>query len=182
VSSSFRSSFRSIEVVAGPALVPSIGFAVAAVFVQTMFGHDVAFHGAVPSFVTIGVVLYAAKVGARRGALFGLIAGLLEDCFAGTGGAWTIATTATGLAVGGISRTFFSDGVPMLGALVALAILLRDALFWGVMSIEGYPRGLAAVHLHASLWQAAMTGICAVAYLVVRDRFIVDRTTVERYP
>ena len=147
-----------------------------------MFGRAVAFHGAVPSLVTIAVVLYAAKVGARRGGVFGLIAGLLEDCFAGTGGAWTISTTLTGLAVGGISRTFFSDGVPMLGALVALAILLRDAVFWGVMSIEGYPRGFAVAHFHAALWQAAISGVCAMLYLLVRDRFIVDRTTVERYP
>jgi rod shape-determining protein MreD len=177
-----RNSFRSIEVVSGPALVPTIGFAVLAVFVQTMFAQFVTFHGAVPSFVTIAVVLYAAKVGARRGALFGIIAGVLEDSFAATGGAWTIATTATALAVGGISRTFFSDGFAMLGALVALAILFRDALFWGVMSFEGYPRGFAAMHLHAALWQAALTGLCAMLYLLVRTRFVLDRTTVERYP
>ena len=97
-----------------------------ALFVQTTFAQFMVFHGAVPSLVTIAVVLYAAKLGARRGALFGLIAGLLEDCFAGTAGAWTIATTVTALAVGGISRTFFSDGFAMLGALVAIAVLLRD--------------------------------------------------------
>jgi rod shape-determining protein MreD len=182
VSWSSRSSFRSIEVVEGPALAPTVGLVVLAVFIQTMFGHFVTFHGAVPSLVTISVVLYAAKVGARRGAVFGIIAGVLEDCFAGTGGAWTIATTLTALAVGGISRTFFSDGIAMLGALVAIAIMLRDAIFWVVLSIEGYPRGFAVAHLHAALWQAAITGACAIVYLLFRPRFITDRTIVERYP
>ncbi len=179
---SSRSSFRSIEVVEGPALAPTVGLAVLAVLAQTMFAHFVTFHGAVPSLVTIAVVLYAAKVGARRGAVFGIIAGVLEDCFAGSGGAWTIATTLTALTVGGISRTFFSDGIAMLGALVALAIMLRDAIFWAVMSIEGYPPGFAVAHLHAALWQAAITGACALVYLILRPRFITDRTTVERYP
>jgi rod shape-determining protein MreD len=182
VSWSSRSSFRSIEVVEGPKLAPTVGFAVLAVFLQTAFANLMTFRGTVPSFVTIAVVLYAAKVGARRGALFGIIAGVLEDCFAGTGGAWTIATTLTALAVGGISRTFFSDGVAMLGALVAIAIVLRDAIFWIVMSIGGYPRGFALVHVHTALWQAAITGACAMIYLLVRPRFITDRTTVERYP
>lgn len=177
-----RSKFRSIEVVPGPALLPTIGFAILAVFTQTMFAQFVVFHGAVPSLITIAVVLYAAKVGMRRGAVFGIIAGLLEDSFAGTGGAWTLGTTLTALAVGGISRTFFSDGFAMLGALVGLAVLLRDAVFWGIMRLEGYPPGLAAVHFHAALWQAAITAACAMAYLIVRARFIDDRTIVERYP
>lgn len=181
MSSSLRSSFRSIEVVSGPALLPAVGFAVLALFVQTMFAQFVTIHSAVPSLVTIAVVLYAAKVGARRGAIFGLIAGVLEDGFAGTGGAWTIATTALGLAVGGVSRTFFADGVAMLSALVGLAVLLRDATFWGVMRVEGYPRGLAVAHAHAAVWQAALTAACALIYLFVRGRFIPDHTTVERY-
>ncbi len=166
----------------GPALAPTAGLAVLAIFIQTMFAPFVTFHGAVPSLVTIAVVLYAAKAGARRGAVLGIIAGVIEDCFAGTGGAWTIATTITALAVGGISRTFFSDSFAMLGALVALAVLLRDAIFWIVLSIEGYPRGFAVAHAHAALWQAAMTGVCALIYLVLRERFVEERTTIERYP
>jgi hypothetical protein len=69
-----------------------------------------------------------------------------------------------------------------LEALVAIAILFRDAIFWAVMSMEGYPRGFAVAHLHAALWQAGMTGACAVVYLLLRSRFITDRTTIERYP
>jgi rod shape-determining protein MreD len=182
VSWSSRNKFRSIEVVVGPALAPTIGLAVLAVFIQTMFAQFVTFHGTLPSLVTITVVLYAAKVGARRGAVLGIVAGVLEDSFAGTGGAWTIATTLMALAVGGISRTFFADGFGMLAVLVAIAVLLRDAIFWAVMSMQGYPRGLASAHLHAALWQAAMTAACTLLYLFLRDRIFTDRMTVERYP
>jgi rod shape-determining protein MreD len=182
MSSFSRSRFRSIEVVTGPALWPTIGLTVAAVFAQTVFAPFMTIHGVVPSLVTIAVVLYAAKGGARRGAILGIVAGLLEDCFGGTGGAWTIATTMTALVVGGIARTFFSDGFAMLGALVALAVFLRDGLFWIMMSLQGYPRGFAVAHVHAAIWQAALTGGCAVLYLAARSRFVADRTAVERYP
>lgn len=181
MSSFSRNKFRSVEIVTGPALVPTIGWTVLAVFVQTIFAQLVAFRGAVPSLAMIAVVLYALKAGARRGAVLGIIVGVLEDSFAGRGGAWTIATTLTALAAGAIARGFFSDGIPMLAAVVALAVLLRDGIFWTVMSIEGYPRGLATTHLHAALWQAALTGVCAIVYLIARARFIVDRTAVERF-
>ncbi len=181
MSSFSRSNFRSIEVVTGPALIPTIGWTVLAVFVQTVCAGLLTEHAAVPSFATIAVVLYALKAGARRGALLAIIAGILEDSFAGSGGAWTIATTLMALAAGAVSRGFFSDGFPMLGAVVALAIVVRDTIFWIVMSLQGYPRGFVTAHVHATLWQAALTGGCAMVYLVVRGRFVVDRTAVERF-
>jgi len=182
VSSFSRNKFRSIEVVSGPALVPTLGLTVLAVFAQTLFARFALFHGTVPSLVTIAVVLYSVKAGAGRGALLGVFAGSLEDSLAGSGGAWTIATTLMGLAAGTVARGFFSDGFVMLGGLVALGIVLRDTVFWVVMSLEGYPRGLARTHVHSTLWQAAITGLCALLYLVLRTRFIADRTAVERFP
>ncbi|GAC1431718.1 MAG: hypothetical protein NVSMB5_25720 [Candidatus Velthaea sp.] len=182
MSSLYRNKFRSIEIVSGPALVPTIGWMLLAAFAQTTLAPVLAFRGAVPSFVTIAVVLYAIRVGARRGAVLGILAGLIEDIFAGTGGAWTIASTAVALLVGLIARGFFSDGFPMLGALVALSVLVRDALFWLVMRFQGYPSGLAAAHAHAALWQAGVTGVLTVLYLIGRSRLVIDRTNVERYP
>lgn len=182
MSSFYRNKFRSIEIVSGPSLTASLGWIVIAVFAQAVLAPVLLFRGAVPSFVTIAVVLYAVRVGARRGAIAGIVAGALEDVFAGTGGTWTIATTAVALGVGGLSRGFFSDGFPMLGALVALAVIVRDAVYWGVMRLEGYPAGLATYHFHAMLWQGLLTGIMTVIYLVGRSRLVVDRTNVERYP
>lgn len=182
MSSSYRSKYRSIEIVSGPSLGPTIGWMALALFVQVTFAPYLTFRGAVPSLVTIPVVLFAIRGGARRGAILGILAGTLEDLYAGTPGAWTIATTLLALAIGRMGRGFFSDGFPMLGMLVGISVLARDALFWTVMRTQGYPTGLGAAHLHAALYQAFLTGLITVVYLVVRSRVVVDRTNVERYP
>jgi hypothetical protein len=163
VSSSREVSFARSRSSAGPALLPTIGFAILAVFTQTMFAQFVRLHGAVPSLVTIAVVLYAAKVGDATGSNVRDHRGLLEDSFAGTGGAWTIATTLTALAVGGISRTFFSDGFRNARRAGRAWRSSARRHFLGRHELEGYPPGLAAAHFHAALWQAAITASCAMA-------------------
>ncbi|MFN2459079.1 MAG: rod shape-determining protein MreD [Candidatus Velthaea sp.] len=182
MSSFYRNKYRSIEIVTGPSLLPTIGWAALAVLAQTTFAPYLMYRGAVPSFVTIAIVLYAIRAGARRGAVLGIIAGALEDVFAGTGGAWTVASTIVALGVGAVARGFFSDGFPMLGALVAITVLARDTVFWLVMRLEGYPPGLATAHAHTAIVQAALTGFITVLYLIGRSRLVVDRTNVERYP
>ena len=182
MSSSFRSKYRSIEVVAGPALWPTIGWIALAVFAQTTLGALLSFRHVIPALVMIPLVLYAVRVGARRGAIAGCIAGLLDDIFGGGGGNWTIATTLAALGVGTLGRTFFSDGFVMQGFLIVLAVVARDLLFWTLERFEGFPHGLGTMHLHAALVQGLLTGIIAVVYLVARGRFFVDRTSIERYP
>jgi rod shape-determining protein MreD len=182
VSSSFRSKYRSIEVVAGPALWPTIGWIALAVFVQATLGRLLAFHGAIPALVMIPVVRYAVRMGARRGAIAGLVAGLLDDAFGAGTGNWTIATTLVALGAGTLGRGFFSDGFLIQGFLVALAVALRDLVYWTLERFEGFPHGLGLVHLHVGLIQAALTGLLTIVYLVVRERFVADRTSVERYP
>jgi rod shape-determining protein MreD len=177
----YRSSFRSIEIVNGPALWPTIGWVVVALFVQTVAAPWITFRHAGPSLVTIAVVLYALRCGPLRGAVLGLIAGVLTDVVAGTGGGWTIADTTIALAVGAAAGRFFADGVLPPSFLVAGAVLARDALFWGVMAFEGYPRGYGTAHLHAAVWQAFLTGACCVAYLFARSRFVDEATRIERY-
>jgi rod shape-determining protein MreD len=182
VSSFYRSKYRSIEIVSGPAMWPTIGWVVLAILAQTVLAPYVQYRGTVPSLVTIAIVLYATRVGARRAAIVGIIAGALEDAIAGTGGAWTIATTLIALGTGTIVRGFFSDGFPILGALIAITVLARDAIFWLVMSAQGYPPGLGSAHFHQAVVQAIITGVIAIVYLIARSRFIIDRTNVERYP
>lgn len=182
MSSFYRSKYRSVEIVSGPSLGPTIGWMVLALFAQVMFAPYLTIRGAVPSLITIPVVLFAVRGGARRGAILGILAGTLEDLYAGTPGGWTIATTLLALGIGRMGRGFFSDGFPMLGALVAFGVLARDLIFWTVMRLQGYPRGFGVAHLHAALYQAAFTGVITVIYLVVRSRVVVDRTNVERYP
>jgi rod shape-determining protein MreD len=181
VSSFYRRKYRSIEITVGPAYWPVLGRTAVLVFAQTVLAPVLMFRGAVPSLVTIAVVLYASRAGARRGALLGLPAGLLEDIFAGTGIGWTIATTIVGLMIGGLSRRMFAEGAFVPALLCGAAVLIRDLIFWSVMRIEGYPSGFGTAHAHAALWSALLTVAVAFAWLVVRGRLVTDKTTIERY-
>ncbi len=181
MSSFYRSKYRSIEIAVGPAYWPMLGRTALLAFAQTVAVPLIAFRGAVPSLVTIAVVLYASRVGARRGAMLALPAGLLEDIFAGTGGGWTISTTIVALLVGGFSRRMFADGAFVPAVLCGAAVLVRDTIFWVVMRLEGFPAGFATAHAHTALWRALLTAAVAFAWLVVRGRLVTDKTTIERY-
>jgi rod shape-determining protein MreD len=176
-----RSSYRSVELSVGPAYWPVLGWTVLLALLQTIVVPLFAFRAAVPSLVTIVVVLYAVRVGARRAAILAIPAGLLEDIFAGTGGGWTIATTVVAMLVGGLSRRMFADGAFAPALLCGLAVLARDLVFWAVMRLEGYPPGYATAHLHAALWSALLTSLVAFLWLLIRGRLVADKTTVERY-
>ena len=177
----YRTNYRSVEIAVGPAYWPTFGFTALLAFAQTVFVPLFAFRGAVPSLVTVIVVLYASRVGARRAALLAIPAGLLEDIFAGTGGGWTFSTTIVALCVGGLSRRVFADGAFVPAVLCALATLARDLIFWTVMRGEGYPSGFALLHLHESVWRALLTGLAAFLWLVVRGRLVADKTTIHRW-
>ena len=170
-----------MEISVGPAYWPALGWTSVLALVQTIIVPLLAYRGAVPSLVTIAVVLYASRVGARRGAMLALPAGLLVDIFAGTSGGWTIATTVVALLVGGFSRRMFADGAFVPAVLCGLAVLVRDLIFWTVMRAEGFPPGFATAHAHTALWRALLTAVVAFAWLVVRGRMVTDKTTIERY-
>ncbi len=182
MSSFYRRNYRSVEIAVGPAYWPVLGWTALLAFAQTAVLPLLAFRGAVPSLVTIAVVLYAVRAGARRGALLGIPAGLLEDIFAGTPGAWTLSTTIVALLVGGFSRRMFADGAFAPAVLCGAAVLVRDVIFWSVMRIDGFPPGYATAHAHLAVWRAALTALVAFAWLVVRGRLVADKTTIERYP
>ena len=177
----FRSNYRSIEIVKGPSFWRSAGFVALGLFVQTAFAPLLVVRNGIPSFVTIAVVLYALRVGARRGATLGLIAGVLTDAVAGTGGTWTVAYTLLALLCGGLTRGFFADGVALPSLFVGVAVVVRNALFWVIMSAEGYPRGYGTVHLHAALESGALTAVYAFVYLMFRARFGGEPTRIERF-
>jgi rod shape-determining protein MreD len=176
-----RSSYRSVELAVGPAYWPVLGWAALLALVQTILVPVFMFRGAVPSLVTIVVVLYAVRVGARRASLIAIPAGLLEDIFAGTSGGWTISTTIVAMLVGGFSRRMFADGAFAPSMLCGIAVLARDVIFWAVMRLEGYPPGYAVAHAHAALWSALLTAIVAFGWMLVHGRLVADKTTVERF-
>lgn len=177
----YRTKYRSVEIAVGPAYWPTLVWTALLALIQTVFAPFLTFHGVVPSPVLIAVVLYASRVGARRGAQLAIPAGLLLDIFAGTGGGFTVATTVVALLVGGLSRRMFADGVFFPAILCGVAVLVRDLVFWSVMGIEGFPRGYALTHLHEALWRALLTALLAFVWLIVRGRLVTDKTTIERY-
>ncbi len=181
MSSFYRRKYRSIEITVGPAYWPAFGWTALLVFLQTVLVPLLAFRGAVPSLVTIAIVLYASRAGARRGALLALPAGLFEDIFAGTSGGWTISSTIVALLVGMVSRRVFADGAFVPAVLCGLAVFVRDAMFWSIMRIEGFPPGFAVAHMHTAVWRALLTALVAFGWLVVRGRLVTDKTTIERY-
>jgi rod shape-determining protein MreD len=139
---------------------------------QVTFMHWFTFRGAVPSAVLVVVVWYAIRVDALRASLFGLVAGMCEDILAtGTGAAWTISTTVTALLAGMLSRNFFADSLPIGAGIAALATLIRNAIFWMVMSLEGYPPGLASLHAHQTMWQAVLNSILMLVLMLGSHRF-----------
>jgi rod shape-determining protein MreD len=152
-----------------------------ALFVQTAFAPWLTVHGAIPSFVAIVVVLYALRVGVRRALLLGAIAGVLTDALAGTGGGWTVAYLVMTVAVGAVRARFFADGVVLPSLLVVVAVLVRNAIFWAVMTAEGYPRGFGALHLHVAIEQALLTGVVTALVQLARMRFGDPADRIERY-
>jgi len=176
VSSFYRRKYRSIEITVGPAYWPVLGWTALLALLQTVVVPLLAFRGAVPSLVTIAVVLYASRAGSRRGAMLALPAGVLEDVFAGTAGGWTISTTIVALLVGLFSRRMFADG-----AFIPAVLCARDVMFWSLMRMEGFPPGFAVAHLHTSLWRALLTALVTFSWLVLRGRLVTDKTTIERY-
>lgn len=139
---------------------------------QTTLAHVLSVRGAVPSFVLVAVVLYAVRVDALRAAAFGLAAGLLEDAMAATtGAAWTISTLVTAIAASLASRGFFADSIPLATIVVAVATLLRAVLFWTVVSLEGYPPGLATMHFHQALFAAVLNVITTIVAMLAIRRY-----------
>ncbi len=130
--------------------------------------HLLRFRDVEPSLVFVAVVWYAIRVDAWRAGAYGLAAGFCEDLLAyGTGGAWTIATTAVALLASFASRGFFADSIPLVSTITFLATILQRLIFWVVMAFEGYPSGLGAMHFHEALLEAAFNAVVMIVVIIV---------------
>jgi rod shape-determining protein MreD len=144
----------------------------AAVLAQATFVHYLAIRNVVPSFVLVVVVWYAIRVDARRAALYGIAAGFFEDALsAQTGAAWTISTCLSAMLASRLSRGFFADSIPLATTITVIVTLMRALLFWVVMALSGYPRGLAVLHFHEALLQTALNAVIVVLAMLVARRF-----------
>lgn len=154
----------------GPPWYVAAAWLIVAVVAQATLVHAVAIRGVVPSLVLAVVVWYALRVDVLRAAAYGLAAGLCEDVLsATTGAAWTISTLTAAVTAGILSRGFFADSIPLAAAITIIATLVRALLFWSIMSFEGYPPGLGAMHAREALVAAVLNAALIVAAtLVVR--------------
>jgi len=173
------SSFRSKPHVApfvGPAWYVAAAWLAAAILAQSTIVHYFAIRNVVPSFVLAVVVWYAIRVDARRAAIYGLVAGLCEDALsAGSGAAWTIATSLSALLASVLSRGFFADSIPLVIAITIVATLVRALLFWVVAALGGYPSGLGGMHLREAVVASALNAIVMVVAMVVARHFDPER-------
>ncbi|MDP9019167.1 MAG: rod shape-determining protein MreD [Candidatus Eremiobacteraeota bacterium] len=152
----------------GPSWQRAAIYLAIALLVQNTVLHFFSWRDATISPVLVVVVWYAMRTDVRRGAILGLAAGFVEDMLgAGTGGAWTIATTLTAIIASVVSRGFFEDSIPLVGGVVIFCTLVRNLIFWLVMQAQGFPPGLGWMHFHRSLWQAALNALFVVVAMVI---------------
>jgi rod shape-determining protein MreD len=138
-----------------------------ALLAQSTVLHAVHVHGGTLSLTFLVVAWFAIASGTARGALFGLVAGALEDGLCGaTGAAWTLATPAAAAVAARVVRGTRWDHPAFVGPVVAAATLLRTVLFWLVSRAEGHVPVLDAAAGRGALWTAVLTGAMAVAVAV----------------
>lgn len=142
-------------------------------FLQTTFVHFIAIRGAVPSLVFLVVATYALRAGAAGAIVIGAAGGVLEDALAGnTGAAWTIATAITALLVSRAARVLFTDSPSIFAVLLVVMALLREGLFWAVLSLEGFQVGLGVHFAKIAVACALYTAVAALVVIWARWRFI----------
>jgi rod shape-determining protein MreD len=148
----------------------------AALSVQSMLPPWLALRGAAPALVLLVVIWYGLRTGTAAGLLIGTLAGACEDALAGwTGAGWTLATAAAGALAGRCAGTFVSEGHLRIAAFVALATLLRFAVFAAVLGAQGRALALPVAHMHVALWQAALDALLAWLALKLFPRLEVSR-------
>jgi rod shape-determining protein MreD len=139
---------------------------VGALLVQSTLEPLLPIRGTTISWVLLLVLWYANRTGTAGGFVLGLVAGACEDALAGnTGAAWTFSTALVGAGAGRLARTWLGDTKLALVPGVALATLVRYALFSALMTMEGRMLPLGLAHFHAALWQSLLNALVALALL-----------------
>ncbi|HEY1728499.1 MAG TPA: rod shape-determining protein MreD [Candidatus Baltobacteraceae bacterium] len=145
----------------------------AAGFFQATLVHYIAFRGVVPSLIFLVVATYALRAGAAGAIILGAAGGLLEDALCGnTGAAWTIATTISALAISGAARLTFAESPSIFAAMVVVAALVREGLYWAVLSLEGFQVGLGMHYTKIAIASALYTAVIAMIVIWARWRFV----------
>jgi rod shape-determining protein MreD len=142
-------------------------------FLQATVVHYVAFRGAVPSLIFLVVATYALRSGTAGAILLGAAGGLLDDALAGSSGAaWTISTTVSALAISIAARLLFAESPSIFAIVVVVASLLREGLYWAVISLQGLPVGLGMHFTKIAIASSFYTAAIALGVVYLRWRLV----------
>lgn len=144
---------------------------VAAALLQGSVSGLVSVGGAFPSMPILAAASWSVATGAREGLWWAFIGGLATDVLsAGPLGAFTVALLPGTLVVG-LGERSPAKPVPVLAGMlgVAVAALLTQAIYLGVLSFLGHPIASAEVALAQTVGVGIYTGALAlVAYPLAR--------------
>lgn len=95
----------------------------------------------------IMVVAWGVALGARQGAIYGLLAGAVEDMLIGGGGIYVLPKLLIGLAAGGLKPMLYYRQAIVVMPLVALCTALQETFVMAEFALRGH--GLFLRHLGA---------------------------------
>ncbi len=109
-----------------------------ALVLQTTLASWISFCGVEPDFVLIFVVVVAISRGPVSGMLWGFFAGFSEDVYSPVEwlGAQTIAFTCVGFGVGQLEEKFLRLNLVSKVALLGLAFILNDLVYYALVDIS----------------------------------------------
>ncbi len=110
---------------------------VVTIVLQTTLASKIVFYGQEPDFVLIFVVVMAISCGPVSGMLWGFFAGFSEDVYSSVDwlGAQTIAFTCVGFGVGQLEEKFLRLNLATKVALLGLAFMLNDLIYYWLIGI-----------------------------------------------
>ena len=131
------------------------------VFLQSTFFNQYSIKGSIPDLVLIFVVFHALFAGERRGTIYGVLCGLLEDLYVGRFiGVNVLAKGLTGYIVGKAQGNVFKENLlvgiiaALAGTLInSLAIVVLMMIFGGVLKVE-----VLSSILYQSLYNLLLAG------------------------
>ncbi|MBU6423725.1 MAG: rod shape-determining protein MreD [Chloroflexota bacterium] len=138
--------------------------------------------GAFPSMPVLVAASWSIAAGAREGLWWAFVAGIATDVLsAGPLGAFTVAVLPGTLIVG-LGERSTAKPVPVLAGVlgVAVAALLTQSIYLGVLAFVGHPPPAPSLSLAETVGVAIYTGALAlVAYPLAR---VVRRVTEQESP
>jgi rod shape-determining protein MreD len=127
-----------------------------------------------PDLVLLVALAYGLLYGPEAGGRFGFVSGLLQDILLGKYvGVFALTRACAGYLAGLAERRFYKEQLLILVGVTALASVLTDLLFMGLMGAFGYPLrftfSLRTVVLPAGLYNGLLSPLVYRGMTSLRD-------------